>query len=63
MLIQLFRYMFVGHMAWLVNMCSLYGFRKYAHIHYLFSGAVAAEHDVMVIKAPSIREGFVIKNT
>ena len=44
-------------------MCSLYGFSEYAHIHYLFSAAVAAEHGVMVIKAPFIREVFVIKST
>ncbi len=48
-LIQLFRYTFVGGMAWLVDMSSLYALTEYTHIHYFFSAAIAAEYDVVVI--------------
>ncbi len=40
-LIQLFRYTFVGGIACLVDIISLYTLTEYAHIHYLFSAALA----------------------
>jgi len=40
-LIQLFRYTFVGGAAWLVDMGSLCAFTELAHVHYLYSAALA----------------------
>jgi len=40
-LIQLFRYTFVGGIAFLVDFCSLFIFTEFFYIHYLVAAAIA----------------------
>jgi putative flippase GtrA len=48
-LIQLFRYTFVGSIAFVIDFSCLYLLTDIAELHYLFSAAIAFIHECILV--------------